>query len=95
MKNAKLFAAYHHEKWDGTGYPYGLKENNIPLHGRIMAVIDVYDALVSDRPYKKAFTHEKAVSIIMEDAGKHFDPFIAEVFYNVNDKIMEAKDRLS
>ena len=95
LKNAKLFAAYHHEKWNGTGYPYGLKETDIPLHGRIMAVIDVYDALVSDRPYKKAFTHEKAVEIIMEDSGVHFDPFIAEVFNSVNDKIKDARDKLS
>ena len=95
LKNARYFAAYHHEKWLGTGYPYGLKETDIPLHGRIMAVIDVYDALVSDRPYKKAFPHEKAVSIIMEDSGKHFDPLIAEVFFKVSDKIMAARDKLS
>ena len=95
LHNAKLFAAYHHEKWDGVGYPYGLKETDIPLHGRIMAVIDVYDALVSDWPYKKAFTHEKAVSIIMEDSGKHFDPFIAGAFKEVSTRIMAAKDKLS
>jgi len=95
LRNAKLFAAYHHEKWNGTGYPNGLQETNIPLHGRIMAVIDVYDALVSDRPYKKAFDHEKAVSIIMSDAGSHFDPYIADVFNSVNHKIMAVKERLS
>jgi len=95
LRNAKLFAAYHHEKWNGTGYPYGLKETDIPLHGRIMAVIDVYDALVSDRPYKKAFSHEKAVSIIMEDAGSHFDPLIAKIFYMIQDKILAAKERFS
>jgi len=94
LHNAKLFASYHHEKWDGTGYPHGLKDTDIPLHGRIMAVIDVYDALVSDRPYKKAFSHEKAVSIISEDAGVHFDPLIAEVFYEVNDRIMTAISKL-
>jgi len=95
LHNAKLFAAYHHEKWDGTGYPYGLNDTAIPLQGRIMAVIDVYDALVSERPYKKAFTHEKAVSIIMEDSEKHFDPLIAGVFYEINDQIMAARDKLS
>jgi len=94
LHNAKLFAAYHHEKWDGTGYPYGLKETNIPLHGRIMAIIDVYDALVSDRPYKKAFPHGKAVSIIMEDSGRHFDPLIAETFRSISEKIMTAKDNI-
>ena len=95
LQNAKLFTAYHHEKWDGSGYPYSLKETDIPLHGRIMAVIDVYDALVSDRPYKKAFTHEKAVSIIMEDAGKHFDPEIAKAFYKINQKIADVREKLS
>jgi len=84
LKNAKIFAVYHHEKWDGTGYSFGLKGEEIPLHGRIMAVIDVYDALVSERPYKKAFTHEKAVSIIAQEAGRHFDPLIADVFIQVN-----------
>jgi len=93
LKNAILFAAYHHEKWNGKGYPYGLSGSDIPLHGRIMAVIDVYDALVSDRPYKKAFEHEKAVRIIMEDAGSHFDPAIAEVFDNISDDILAAKER--
>jgi len=80
LVHAKLFAGHHHEKWNGMGYPRGLKGEGISLQGRIMAVADVYDALVSDRPYKKAFSHEKAVEIIMEDAGKHFDPKIAEVF---------------
>jgi len=94
LHNAKMFAAYHHEKWNGKGYPYGLKGTDIPLHGRIMAVIDVYDALVSDRPYKKAFSHEKAVSIIMEDSGSHFDPFIAGVFNRVSDRIEAARKSL-
>ncbi|MCL2819280.1 MAG: diguanylate cyclase [Oscillospiraceae bacterium] len=95
LENAKLFAEFHHEKWNGRGYPNGLCELEIPLHGRIMAVIDVYDALVSDRPYKKAFSHEKAVSIIMEDAGTHFDPSIADVFNNINDKIEAAMKRFN
>ncbi|MCL2102390.1 MAG: response regulator [Fibromonadales bacterium] len=94
LQNAKLFAAYHHERWDGKGYPLGLKETEIPLPGRIMAVIDVYDALVSERPYKKAFTHEKAVSIIMESSGQQFDPHIAKVFSQVNEQIMAARDKL-
>lgn len=65
---------YHHEKWDGTGYPEGLKADEIPLSARIMAIADVYDALISKRPYKPPFTHEKAMEIIKNDAGKHFDP---------------------
>jgi len=95
LRNAKMFAAYHHEKWDGSGYPHGLKGTNIPLHGRVLAVIDVYDALVSDRPYKKAFSHEKSVNIIMQDAGSHFDPLIADVFYKINLDILAAKERFS
>ena len=82
--NAKLFAGTHHEKWDGTGYPCKLKGDSIPLQGRIMAIADVYDALVSDRPYKAAFSHEKAVDIIVTSGGTHFDPKLAEVFLKVN-----------
>jgi len=94
LRNARLFAEYHHEKWDGTGYPHRLKGAEIPLQGRIMAVIDVYDALVSDRPYKKAFSHEKAVSIILQDSGTHFDPAITDVFIGISEKIEKAKDRI-
>jgi len=91
LYNAKMIAAYHHECWDGSGYPYGLKETNIPLQGRIMAIIDVYDALVSERPYKKAFTHEAALEIIMKGSGSHFDPNITKVFFDINDKIKDAR----
>ena len=87
LKNAKIIAAHHHERWDGRGYPYALSGENIPLQGRIMAIIDVYDALVSERPYKKAFSHEKAMEIIMEESGTHFDPKIADVFNSVNEKM--------
>jgi putative two-component system response regulator len=89
LQNAKLFAAYHHERWDGTGYPYGLKGADIPLHGRVMALADVYDALVSDRPYKKAFPHEEAVKIITESSGSHFDPAIVDVFLEVSNAFAE------
>ena len=95
LRNARLFAEFHHEKWNGSGYPHKMKGTGIPLQGRIMAVIDVYDALVSDRPYKKAFSHEKAISIIQEDSGSHFDPLIADLFVKINENIKEAKDRLS
>jgi len=70
----------HHEKWDGTGYPRGLKGENIPLAARIFAVVDVWDALCSDRPYRKAWPEEKARPYLQEQAGKHFDPHIVEVF---------------
>ena len=90
LRNAKLFAGCHHEKWDGAGYPRGLKGADIPLQGRIMAVVDVYDALISDRPYKRAFTHEKAVEIIKESRGSHFDPEIVDVFLAVSDSFKET-----
>ena len=86
LHNAKLIAAHHHERWDGAGYPRALTETDIPLQGRIVALADAYDALVSERPYKKAVSHEEAVDTIMKDAGQHFDPLIAEVFYKVNDQ---------
>ncbi|GBU26767.1 two-component system response regulator [Treponema sp. R8-4-B8] len=91
LRNARLFAGSHHERWDGKGYPNKLKGEEIPLQGRIMAIVDVYDALVSERPYKNAFTDEEAVSIIMENAGTHYDPKIAEVFFEVRDLFKEAK----
>lgn len=86
LRHARKFAGYHHEKWNGRGYPYSLEGEDIPLQGRIMAVADVYDALVSERPYKKPFSHDESVDIIMKDAGSHFDPQIAEVFYNARDQ---------
>jgi len=94
LRNAKLFAGTHHERWDGNGYPRGLKGDEIPLQGRIMAIVDVYDALVSERPYKKAFTDEEAVEIIMQNSGTHFDPKIAELFFEVKDILKEAKEGL-
>jgi putative two-component system response regulator len=83
---AKIFAASHHEKWDGSGYPRGLKENEIPLLGRIMAIADVYDALTSVRPYKEAFSHDEAVRIITESSGTQFDPTLVEVFTSTADR---------
>jgi len=94
LSNAKLFAEFHHEHWDGSGYPHGLKGTDIPLHGRIMAVIDVYDVLVSKRPYKEPLTNEEAVNIISSNAGKQFDPKIIEVFIAVQEKFKEAGEVL-
>jgi len=88
LSNAKTIAVSHHERWDGAGYPYGLKGGEIPLQGRIMAVIDVYDALVSERPYKKSFSHKEAVKIIKEGSGRHFDPLIADVFCEIEEKTL-------
>ena len=84
VEYARIFAIAHHEHWDGNGYPKGLKGEDIPLLGRIMAIADVYDALVTDRPYKKAFPHEKAVKIIIEGRGGHFDPVLADLFKKIN-----------
>ena len=83
LHHAKKFAGSHHEKYDGSGYPRGLKAEEIPLEGRIMAIADVYDALVSERPYKKPLTHEEAVEIIKKDSGTHFDPKLIEEFLSV------------
>ena len=92
LRNAKLFAGTHHERWDGKGYPRGLKGDEIPLHGRIMAIVDVYDALVSERPYKKAFSDEVAVDIILENSGTHYDPKIVEIFYEVREQFKAVRE---
>jgi putative two-component system response regulator len=94
LHNAKMFAEYHHECWDGTGYPHGLAGTEIPLQGRIMAIADVYDALVSLRSYKEAFTEEEAVNIIVAKSGKHFDPKIVEVFLEVKDQFRAVREML-
>jgi putative two-component system response regulator len=86
LEHAEIFAATHHEKWDGSGYPKGLKNKDIPLQGRLMAIADVYDALVSDRPYKKAFPHEEAVNIILAGKGTHFEPTLVDLFLKVSDE---------
>jgi putative two-component system response regulator len=86
LGHAKIFAGTHHEKWDGSGYPKGLKGKEIPLQGRLMAIADVYDALVSYRPYKKIFSHEKAISVILSGKGTHFDPDLIAIFMNVSDE---------
>jgi putative two-component system response regulator len=80
MNHARALAGDHHEKWDGTGYPGGLKGTDISLQGRLMAVSDVYDALVSRRPYKEPMEHSQAAEIIITGSGGHFDPAIVKVF---------------
>ena len=89
LNHALLIAGTHHEKWDGSGYPIGLNGKNIPLEGRLMAVADVFDALVSVRPYKKAFTHEEACKIIEEGSGTHFDPAVVGAFSKVKDEFAQ------
>ena len=84
VEYARIFAISHHERWDGSGYPKGLKGEDIPLLGRMMAICDVYDALVEPRPYKDAFSHEKAVKVILESKGSHFDPVLTDLFEKIN-----------
>jgi len=95
LKMAKDIAESHHEKYDGTGYPHGLKGDNIPLCGRIIAVADVYDALVSKRVYKEAFTHDSAKAIIEEGRGKHFDPDVVDAFLAVGDEFLDIRQRFT
>ena len=90
LKIAYDVAISHHEKWNGKGYPFGLKEEEIPLPGRIMAVADVFDALVAKRVYKEPMPIDKAIDIIIGDAGTHFDPNIVEIFKEVLDEFKEA-----
>jgi putative two-component system response regulator len=86
---------YHHEKWDGTGYPAGLFGNGIPVAARIMALADVYDALTTHRVYKKAFSHEKAKQIIMEGRARHFDPDLVDTFLALEEKFIHLKKSLN
>lgn len=85
LRFARKIAYSHHEKWDGSGYPEGLKGDAIPISGRLMALVDVYDALISKRVYKPPFPHKKAVSIILEGKGTHFDPDIVDAFQELED----------
>lgn len=90
MDIARQIAYYHHERWDGTGYPHSLKGSAIPLVARIVAVADVYDALTSKRPYKKAMTHAESREIIVSGSGQHFDPQVVEAFLRHEDKFEEV-----
>lgn len=91
LQTAKKIAVSHHEKWNGEGYPYGLKGQNIPVEGRIVAIADVFDALTTERPYKKAFSIEITCNIIREKRGEHFDPEITDIFFENLDELLEIK----
>jgi len=93
IKLAEVVALTHHEKWDGSGYPKGLKGSEIPLAGRITAIADVFDALTSKRPYKEPFPLEKAFSIIKEGRESHFDPQVVDTFLAVEDEILSIKEK--
>lgn len=99
LKLAEMIAYTHHEKWDGSGYPMGLKEDEIPLEGRIVAIIDVYDALVSKRPYKPPYAHRKALAILKKERGRHFDPVLLDlfldnhlIFFEIAKRLLDSED---
>jgi len=94
MQMAREVALTHHEKWDGTGYPAQLKGEDIPLVGRICAIADVFDALTSDRPYKRGWTFEEATAFILDGKGTHFDPTLVEKFIENLDEIREIRETL-
>ncbi|MFC1953506.1 HD domain-containing phosphohydrolase [Chloroflexota bacterium] len=87
VKLAGTIALNHHEKWDGSGYPRGIKSSDIPLPARIVALADVFDALTSKRPYKDSFSFEKAMGIIQDSRGSHFDPEVVDSFFSIEDEI--------
>ena len=93
MLMAREIALNHHEKWDGTGYPHNLSGEDIPLSARIVALSDVFDALTSERPYKKAWSVADAVAEITRSRGRHFDPALVDVFHDVLPQILQVKDQ--
>jgi putative two-component system response regulator len=95
LRLAEVIALTHHERWDGTGYPRGLKGKAIPLAGRIAALADVFDALTSVRPYKPAFSIEKSLAIINEGDGSHFDPQVVRAFLDILDEVKEIGRKFS
>ncbi|MBT3258149.1 MAG: two-component system response regulator [Deltaproteobacteria bacterium] len=95
LSHARDIAYTHQEKWNGSGYPQGLRGEEIPLSGRIMAVADVYDALICKRVYKPPFTHEKAVSIISEGSGSHFDPDVVDAFLEIEESVKRIAAELA
>jgi putative two-component system response regulator len=92
LEYAKTLAHWHHERWDGCGYPDRLKGENIPLQARMMAIADVYDALISERPYKKSFSHDEAMQIIAEGRGTQFDPHLSDLFAGISEQIREISE---
>jgi putative two-component system response regulator len=82
----------HHEKWDGSGYPRGLKGEEIPLSARLFAIVDVWDAVTSDRPYRLSWDKQKALDYIREQKGKHFDPYVVDLFYMMMDGVVQSKE---
>lgn len=95
LKIARIVALTHHEKWDGSGYPNGLSGENIPIEGRIVAIADVFDALTSVRPYKKAWSVDDALSFLSEQAGSHFDPSLVALFFECITDVLYIKEKFN
>ena len=95
LRDAQTIALTHHEKWDGSGYPHQLKGDKIPLIGRIIAIVDVFDALTTERPYKKAWSVEDAITLIKLESGKHFDPELVSLFIDILPSILKVKAQWS
>jgi putative two-component system response regulator len=95
IRLGEIIAQYHHEKWDGSGYPNSLKSREIPIAGRIAAIADVFDALTSKRPYKEPFSVKKSLAIIREGRGSHFDPDVVDAFFAIQDEILTIKKQYS
>jgi putative nucleotidyltransferase with HDIG domain len=88
-----LFVRHHHEHWDGTGYPDGLHGDAIPLGARVLAIVDCYDALTSDRPYRRSLSHDRAIAMILERRGTMYEPDIADAFLRIVAELRRAPDR--
>jgi putative two-component system response regulator len=92
---ARIMALTHHEKWDGSGYPNGLAKDDIPIEGRLIAVADVFDALTSERPYKKAWSIDDAINYIFEQSGTHFDPALPPLLRQILPELLKIKEKFS
>jgi putative two-component system response regulator len=92
LSSARTIALTHHERWDGSGYPQGLQAEQIPLYGRIVAIADVFDALMSKRPYKPAFSAAQALATMAEERGKHFDPKLLDCFFEQQFEVLRIMD---
>ena len=92
IRLSSSIALYHHEKWDGSGYPYGLKGEDIPIDARIASIADVFDAVTSKRVYKPSFSLEETLTLIRQENGKHFDPAVVQAFFRALPKIQKIME---
>jgi len=93
MKMATKIAVYHHEKWDGSGYPLGLAGDKIPVEARIVSICDVFDALISTRPYKKAWSCYDSIEYVKKQSGVSFDPYLVDKFMEISDEIIHYAEQ--